>query len=491
MRSVVCIWLVLLLCGTASAKSSLHELVQQGDSQRIAAAITANNINKPDKQGNAPIHYAAARANAEVVKLLIARGSDVNVLNKKYRTTPLHEIARTVQKARAQIADTTRTLLANGASPALVDSHGESPMIAAARAGNAVVIQTILDSSTNSIELADIEHALLIARQFGRYEVISLLEARGIASDSGKERGLLNAASLGNYTTADNLVSSGANLETRAESSETPLILAAMQGHEELVRFLVGRGANVNAQDKDGRTALHAAAARGHLEIIKLLLANRASINASSPSVGTPLNIAAKKEWLTIANYLLEQGGTPVTVDASADEAFGSGLGWLLFADFHAEAAPATETEMRKETAREMLQLANLKLEEQLQLYQKMRRSEKRTEAMLNIVASAIAAAAVIGLERLQQQQIDANRRQTAKIMALGDASSYNDYHRRYKLYEAAMIDPIVQAPYQVNIADPSLANKESISGLDVIITEYERRIALTKKLLDSVQRQN
>ena len=484
MRIVLCIWLFALPL-TGTAKPSLHERVIQGDIDEVAQAIKPKKLNKLDKKGNAAIHYAAARANPEIVSLLIESGASVNVVNKKYQTTPLHELARTVEKNRKRIRETARLLLSNGADPWLVDGHGESSLFAAARAGNSVVVKVVLEAG--DADAHEVKQALLAAREHGRYPVIRLLESRGVKSDSGKDTGLLNAATLGNYAMVDNLVTGGANLESKIESGDTPLILAAEGGHTEVVRYLLEHRADVSSKANNGKTALHAAAERGDMGTIKLLLSHKADINTESQSLGTPINRAAKGERLNVVNFLLEQGGKPYTLDTDAEEAFGSGLGWLLYAEYHDETAPKEVTQRHRAVAKEMLGIANTKFEEQLQNHEKLRRREKRSEAITDAMAVVVATAAVVGLEKMRQDSIRANRRQTAQIMALSDATSYNDYHRRFRLYESAMINPVVQSPYQIDFTDTSLANTESISGLDVIITEYERRIALTNKLLEGV----
>lgn len=457
----------------------------RGDPAQVTAAIKPKKINKRDKQGNAPLHYAASQANQEISAILINAGADVNVQNKKYQTTPLHDLARTVETNRKRIRETAQLLLTQGADPWLVDNHGESVLIAGARSGNAVLVRAILNYDPSNTEETAL--ALSVAREHGRYSVIRVLESLGVESESGKEKGILNAAALGQYSMLENLIRPGVDVDLKSESGETPLILATRNGHTEVVRLLLTHSAEINIQSQQGNFPLYLAAEAGDLNLIQLLLEHGAEINFTSETKGRSINGAANKEQLPIVNFLIEHGAEPVTVSTDGETAFGSGLSWLLFAEFHEKDRSPSATTTDKERAKTMLTLAEEKFSEQKEHHEKLRRKKKRGETITNIIAASVATTAMIGLERMQREAAAANRRQITQIRALSDASSHQDYFRRVRIYESAMINTELSQPYQIDFTDTTLMNANSISGLDVMISEYERRIALTQKLLESV----
>ena len=417
--------------------------------------------------------------------LLLDAGANVNIQNKKYQTTPLHDLARTVETNRRQIRETAKLLLSRGADPWLKDSHQESVLVAASRAGNAILVKAIVEPDQSQKE--EIAMALGVAREHGRFPVIKLLEGLGVQSETGKKQGILNAASLGQYSMLENLVQSGVNVDTRSDIGETPLILATRNGHDEVVRFLLTQDANVDAQNDAGESPLYIASESGRLDLIQLLLNNGAEVNLQSAAKGRAINGAANKEQLPIVNYLLEQGAEPSTIDGDGESAFGSGLSWMLFAEFHEDQRPVEITRKDKAHARELFTSAEKQFEEQKKHHEKLRRKKKRGEVISNIIATSVATTAMIGLERMQQQAAAANRRQIAQIRALSDASSHQDYFRRVRVYETAMINTELSQPYQLDFNDTTLMNTNSISGLDVMISEFERRIALTQKLLEGI----
>ena len=485
MRQVL---LLLLLASPALAlgKPKLHELVIADDLAAVAEQLPSKKIDKLDKKGNAPLHYAAAATRPDMLELLLRHGADVNVRNKRYQTTALHEVARSGARNGRAVRAITTLLLERGADASAIDKHGETPLIAAARIGNAAFVDTLI--AREKVDPGALNEALLVAREHSRYPVIRLLETRGVRSELGKDSGLLSAVALGDYAMTDNLVSGGASLTAKNDAGATPLIVAAEHNHTAIVGYLLDRGADPNAATSEGKTALHAAADLGNRQVIEMLIDRGADVNADAGGLGTPLNAAAKRERVNIANYLLERGATPVSVEGDGEDYFGSGLGLLLFADYQATEAPESVTLQRRETAAGFLDTAAQKFEEARAEDEKLLKRKKRNDAIMNVIAGAVATTAMVGLEHLRQQQIAANRQQTAQIMALSDATSHDDYFRRVQRYEAAMINPEVQLPYQMDFSNASLTNRETISGLDVSISEYERRIALSNRLRDDAR---
>jgi len=68
------------------------------------------------------------------------------------------------------------------------------------------------------------------------------------------------------------LLDKGAELETKDDSSQTPLSWAARNGHEAIVKLLLDKGAELETKDDSSQTPLSWAAENGHEAIVKLLL---------------------------------------------------------------------------------------------------------------------------------------------------------------------------------------------------------------------------
>jgi ankyrin repeat protein len=92
------------------------------------------------------------------------------------------------------------------------------------------------------------------------------------------------------------LLDRGAEVDARAASGRTPLLVAAAtNGTVETVRLLLAKGADVNAADSTGVTPLLAASSVDDPEVARLLLEHGANVavRAAVPQSSTPLMAAA------------------------------------------------------------------------------------------------------------------------------------------------------------------------------------------------------
>ncbi|MGE5893017.1 MAG: ankyrin repeat domain-containing protein [bacterium] len=129
---------------------------------------------------------------------------------------------------------------------------------------------------------------------------------------------LLFAISAGDLNKVKDLISRGAEVNTRDFTGRTPLMWASLQGRKEIVDFLLSRGADVNIRDTlipvpggedGGKTPLMYASWAGQREIVDLLLSKGADINAKSTNWGeTSLFIALREGNKGVAELLISKG---------------------------------------------------------------------------------------------------------------------------------------------------------------------------------------
>jgi ankyrin repeat protein len=265
--------------------------------------------------GEPGFDFVLAAGKGELARLeaFLEAGGDVNVLNDKGRTALM-------AASRGGHFEIVRSLLSKGANPNLVDNDSDTALKAATMAAPLVDITPAPGSSAESIEIvklllasgADVNApkswpALVCAAESGNDEVIKLLLENG-ADINAKNVSGMSALSRSIYDrkfkTARLLIASGADVDSRDNRGDTPLMFAA-QTDFDVLRNLLDKGADVNARNKNGETPLIIAF---RVECIVALLDHGAELDAKNLSGNTALMCAASSRNSGKVEILLDRG---------------------------------------------------------------------------------------------------------------------------------------------------------------------------------------
>ena len=191
---------------------------------------------------------AALNGHAAVIRILLARGADVN------RTSPRGTALGIA--ATYGFAEAVRALVAAGAD---VDARspydGSTPLESAVANGHDDVIRILVESSPG-----------------------------GRTPDG---TALYRAAADGALELVRMLVGAGASVDSKTPPyDETPLVVAANNGHTEVVRFLILSGAEIDARTSYGGTALGQAVSNHFADIVRILVDAGADGNARDNTGG-------------------------------------------------------------------------------------------------------------------------------------------------------------------------------------------------------------
>jgi len=229
---------LLKLRGYEFDEKSFHAAAGAGDIMAINAfldgGINPNAQNESD--GRTPLISAAARGNLEVTNVLLQRGADVNVKDKKGYTALFHAIEAMYEDVALAILDHPNF------DPENRGLNGVTALMSYAWRDNKDAVQKLLHRGANVN-----------------------------AQDNDGDAALHGVAKSGNVEIIDMLLEKGADPNLKNKLGGTPLMWAAVFGHETAVQRLLERGADPSLKDADGMTALDWAVKNKRDGVVKLL----------------------------------------------------------------------------------------------------------------------------------------------------------------------------------------------------------------------------
>ena len=305
-------------------------------------------VDKPDDAGNTPLY--AGSMSAEITRMLLAKGADVNARNSD-GNTPLHQACCNGN------GDVVRLLKGSGANLDCLNSAGKSVLdMALQYKHGSIVVDLVLSGvsfdektvDTNTIWLLrDLDHICkavleeIVLRKAGKRSfkgvhdrkllhflaqsvnacaprIARLLLERGSDIDERDDWGqtpLYSAIDNGNWSLADFLLDNNASVMAQNEMGRTCLHVL---GYSEsrfrkydrkrslrIAGRLLEMGANIDAKDEFGNTPLHSSSVTANLKYTKFLLETGANVNAQNADLQTPLHISCCTYTFTEKVYQL------------------------------------------------------------------------------------------------------------------------------------------------------------------------------------------
>ena len=301
-----------------------------------------------------PLLLALRNGHAEIARLLLDAGADPNLHDaldpqaaRGARNLLAHTDADTIAQMGARLghtalaeaaargeAEMASLLLARGAAVDARDVLGQTPLMLAAGNGPAGVVRLLLSAGAdpNAADAAKAP-ALQAAVNGKNPDVVEALLLAG-AKPAGKAAAemLHSAADAGRVEMIRALLRAGVKVDAPAYGRRTPLFSAAGRARVDAIRVLLESGADVNHREKDGGTALHAAAhvhartttyqdgeeivdegppPEDVLAAVGALLDAGADVNAADESGFTPLGWAVAGANAPLIRLLLDRGAHP------------------------------------------------------------------------------------------------------------------------------------------------------------------------------------
>lgn len=224
-----------------------------------------------DPDGTTPLHWAVRANDADAVRRLLRSGANPDAANR-YGVTPLSLAATNgsaaliqallqagahpsgsilMTAARTGNAEVIRMLIARGADAnARESSLGETALMWAAAENHPEAVRALIEHGADPN--ARSEKLAYAKDRFGLEGVTTILPR-------GSWTALMYAARQGSLEAARALADSGADLNLTDPDGTTALVLAILNGHFDTAAMLTEKGADPNIADTTGMAALYTA----------------------------------------------------------------------------------------------------------------------------------------------------------------------------------------------------------------------------------------
>jgi ankyrin repeat protein len=241
--------------------------------------------------------YAAHYVHIPVIQTLIDAGAELDILSEEDglgegQTALMHVVESFF--ATGKRAEVVKMLVEAGANINLKGKDGRTALMCAAMAGYADSIQALIEAEAGADLDAKDDNgntAMMLAEGDRHPKIVRLLKQAGASEEGMNEITLIRAAYDGNVEHVRALIQAGADVNHRMNS--TALCNAASRGHDEIVRMLIEAGADVNKRASEGYfNPLLDAAYAGHLEIVRALVEAGADVNVRVEDYYNPLEYA-------------------------------------------------------------------------------------------------------------------------------------------------------------------------------------------------------
>lgn len=270
----------------SNTRSTVSMAVVSSDAAALKEMIDSGKpVDVQDNRGWRPLHEAAAAGcSIEALDLLLKHAdTDVNWRTFEGETALLLACKRLRGKT---LLDTVNRLLGSDADPNITDHEGDSPLLAAIRAGETDVVRQLLCVGGADVNAGDSGFwcPMHEAAERGDLATLQCLVEHGRHTQLGvrdecRMTPIFVAAQGGHLACLQYLLDAARDsgehtlLDQGAVDQATPLMIAAQKGHHECVELLLRYGADPNRTTTDNITGLHLAAQSNAVRCLKLLLA--------------------------------------------------------------------------------------------------------------------------------------------------------------------------------------------------------------------------
>jgi ankyrin repeat protein len=303
-----------------------------------------NDLGKLTHDGRIYLHWAAYRGNTEIVEYLLTKGSKVNVMDS-HGTTPLLFAANAGQQ-NTKVYD---LLVAHGDNlKKNVNQDGANVLLLAIANDKDLTLTNYFISKGSDLNSTDVagNNAFSYAARGGNLELLKTLVQKGVKpnpnamlmaaqSGGGRRGGANNGAGLALYQYLESLK---IKPNVTGKTGENVLhYIVRKPNQTDIIAYFIAKGVDVNQADEEGNSVLmNAASGNRDTAVIAQLLPRIKNINQANLKGMTALTMAVRSNSPEMVSYLISKGADVKVLDKK-----GNNLAYYVMESYRPQGGPA------------------------------------------------------------------------------------------------------------------------------------------------------
>ena len=285
---------------TIDIKLYIHKAVLNKQCKIVKYLITIGGKDVQNEDGDTPLHIAVRNKHIKMIRLLMYKNADFNILNKK-------NVSAIMLALNTNIDIVKRIAVIEP----YIKNKGMNLLHYAVYFNQLEITKQLLTEENINSETKDKNTPLHIAICKENYEIASLLIDKGAdvnKLNKNNKSPLCLAIGWNSMDIIKKLIEKGVDAKKALFSGHRSAIMECIEKKNiEMFTYFVNLGVDINMPDEDGKTPLHEAVCWDRMDMVKVLIENGALRNVKDRYHRVPFHYAVMHNQIEMVKYLIDE----------------------------------------------------------------------------------------------------------------------------------------------------------------------------------------